>query len=525
MSQSLIGRVRPTKNLEPRARKVRTEKINLGRGGGGRVGVFGLVGALALGCGGAEARETEAPPASIQPSEWDAELRLQPAHDDSPDPHVFETTIVAQVSPVEILPGVLSEVYTYGGTLPGPEIRVQRGDRVIIHLVNQLPEATTVHFHGVRVPNAVDGVPLVTQPEILPGQSHTYDFVVPDAGTYWYHPHVRSAAQVGFGLYGSFVVTDPDEPADLGDELTLLLSDISLDEQGALLDPDAGTQLTAAFGHEGNIVLVNGKINPRLDARIGRRQRWRVINAARSKYFQLTAAGHDFLRFGGDGGRIDRPVTVPTLVVIPAERADVVFTPRAEPMSHLPVIGVPYDRGFGSLLRDDAPILDMVMADRDAYVDDPLPPLDRDIEPPDLSGAVEVPLELTQTALEDGTIEMGINGVPHAQATPLSAQLGETQIWTISTNMDFAHPFHLHGYFFQVLSVDGIAPTTREWKDTVDVHVGGETKIAVHFDERPGMWMFHCHILDHADLGMMSMVHVVDPNDPLAGSGGAEHQH
>jgi len=477
-----------------------------------------------MGCG-SPGDETGGTRGSIQPPHWDAGLRLALAQDDSPDPHIFETTIVAAASQVEILPGLLSEVYTYGGTLPGPEIRVTRGDRVIIHLVNQLPEATTIHFHGVRVPNAVDGVPGLTQPEVLPGETYTYDFVVPDAGTFWYHPHVRSAAQVGFGLYGAFVVTDPDEPADLGDELTLLLSDISLDDQGVLLDPDMGPQLTAAFGHEGNIVLVNGKINPTLDVRSGRRQHWRVINAARSRYFQLTAQGHQFMRFAGDGGRTERPIVSPSLVIIPAERAEVVFTPHADPSSHLPVIGIPYDRGFGSLVRDDVPIMDMVMSDQSPYLDAALPALDRNIEPPDLSSAVEVPLELTQTILEDGTIEMGVNGVPHTAATPLTATLGETQIWAISTNMDFAHPFHLHGYFFQVLSVDGVAPPTREWKDTVDVHVGGETKIAVHFDERPGMWMFHCHILDHADLGMMNMVHVSDPNDPLSGSGGAEHQH
>src|SRR5690606_26764539 len=144
--------------------------------------------------------------ASIQPPDWDAGIRVRRAPDESDDPHVFETHLVARVAEVEILPGIRSEVYTYDGGIPGPAIRAAQGDRVIVHFKNELPEATSIHWHGLRVPNDMDGVPGVTQAEILPGESFSYDFVVPDAGTFWYHPHVRSAAQVGFGLYGSFIV-------------------------------------------------------------------------------------------------------------------------------------------------------------------------------------------------------------------------------------------------------------------------------------------------------------------------------
>lgn len=487
--------------------------------------VLVITGNFFFGCGDAvePPPDEEMNPAPLQTPDWDAEVRGALARDDSPEPHVFETTIVAAVSQVEILPGILSSVYTYNGTIPGPEIRVARGDRVILHFVNQLPEPTTIHYHGLRVPNAVDGVPGVTQPEVEPGETYTYEFVVPDAGTYWYHPHTRSAAQVGFGLYGAFIVTDPDEPADIGDELTLVLSDISLDEDGALRDPDASSPLTWAFGHEGNVVLVNGKINPTLQARSGRRQRWRVLNAARTRYFQLAVTDHDFLRFAGDGGQLEHPVASETLVLTAAERAEVVFVPRVPPDGRLQVMAIPYDRGFGTLVRDDEQMFQIVTDGRPAHVDQPLPALGRVVAPLDTSSASEIPLVLTQITHGDGTIEMGINGVPHWEAEPLQATLGETQIWTISTDMNFSHPFHLHGYFFQVLSMDGVPPAMREWKDTVDVRVGGETKIAVHFDERPGMWMFHCHILDHADLGMMNMIHVRDPNLPSTASGGGSH--
>lgn len=458
---------------------------------------------------------------SPQPPDWDVAVRVAAATDLAPDAHVFETQLTASVVSQEFLEGLPTEVYAYNGSVPGPEIRVARGDRVIVHFTNDLPEPTTVHWHGVRVPNDVDGVPGVSQPEVLPGETFTYDFVVPDAGTFWYHPHVRSAEQVGAGLYGSFVVTNPDEPADLGDELTLVLSDIALEDDGQLDTTLLGGAIELLFGREGNVLLVNGQVNPKLVARNGRRQRWRVINAARTRYYQLAIEGHEFLRFGGDGGMIERPVQSETIVLAPSERAEVVFTPTAEPGTTLPVRWVPYDRGFGSTIRDEVEVMQVELADQDAYVDSPLPALSRSIEPLDLSSAEEVTLELTRNDLEDGTFALGINGIPSWEAPPLHADLGETQIWTFKNTIDFAHPMHLHGFFFQVLSMDGVAPAVKEWKDTVDVRVDGETKIAVHFDERPGMWMLHCHILDHGDNGMMLMVHV--GNEADLGSGVPMH--
>lgn len=450
---------------------------------------------------------------SLQPVDWDGALKLPIAEDLNPDPHVFETHLTASIASVELLEGLPTEVYAYNGSVPGPEIRVAKGDRVVVHFTNELPEATTIHWHGVRVPNDVDGVPGVSQPPVEPGESFTYDFVVPDAGTFWYHPHMRSSEQVGAGLYGSFVVTDPEEPSDLGDELSLVLSDIDLTPDGQLDTSLLGGATELLFGREGNVLLVNGKVNPKLEALSGRRQRWRVINAARTRYYQLAITGHDFLRFAGDGGMIERPVLEDTIVLAPSERAEVIFTPSADPGATLPVRWVPYDRGFGSTVRDEVEVMRIELADRAPHVDAPLPPLNRVIEPLDVSSATELLLELTQNDLEDGTFALGINGVPSWDAPPLHADLGETQVWTFKNTIDFNHPMHLHGFFFQVLSIDGAPPSVREWKDTVDVHVDGETTIAVHFDERPGMWMLHCHILDHADSGMMTMVHVGD-GDP-----------
>jgi FtsP/CotA-like multicopper oxidase with cupredoxin domain len=204
--------------------------------------------ALVVGC--------SAPGGNGPPTGWDNELRLPEAEDTNPDPHIFETTLVAKIVNLEIVPGKVTPVWTYNGLLPGPLIRVAQGDRLIVHFENQLPEPTTIHWHGVRVPNAMDGVPDLTQPAVQPGGTFDYDFIVKDSGTYWYHPHVDSSEQVGFGLYGPIVVSDPDEPAGLGDELVLVVSDMQLTDEGSQAAADAGGDIATLFGREGDTLLV-----------------------------------------------------------------------------------------------------------------------------------------------------------------------------------------------------------------------------------------------------------------------------
>src|SRR5262245_12565590 len=132
---------------------------------------------------------------SVQPPGWDAGVKLPEAPDLNPDPHVVEINIDARISPVEITPGRRVDAWTHNGGMPGPLVRVHVGDRLIVHFTNQLPQETTIHWHGLRIPIQMDGVPEVSQPPVPNGGTFTYDFVVPDAGLYWYHPHVMSAAQ------------------------------------------------------------------------------------------------------------------------------------------------------------------------------------------------------------------------------------------------------------------------------------------------------------------------------------------
>jgi FtsP/CotA-like multicopper oxidase with cupredoxin domain len=164
---------------------------------------------------------------------------------------------------------------------------------------------------------------------------------------------------------------------------------------------------------------------------------------------------------------------------------------------------LPPDRGAGTRTnRGRDPLLVLETVDLPPVLPATIPRALRDIPALDLTNAVEKTLELT-ISITGGDVVMGINGVPYERAKPLHARVGETHVWRIVNDTDFAHPFHLHGYFFQVL--DAAVP---EWKDTVNVPAHSELALAVSFDERPGMWMYHCHILDHAEVGMMGHLHV-----------------
>jgi len=446
----------------------------------------------------------------VQPEEWDAGLKLAEAADLNPDPRVVEIDLEARVARVQIAPDRQIEAWTYNGGLPGPLIRVRVGDRLIVHFSNRLPKPTTVHWHGLRVPNRMDGVPGSSQPEVQPGESFTYDFVVPDAGLFWYHPHVMSAAQVGFGLYGALLVEDPAERVGTADELVLVLSDIDIRGDGTLESPDTGASTGMAFGREGNHVLVNGRAGATLLARSGAPQRWRIVNAAKSRYFQLQIDDQLFTVIGGDGGLLEYPVKRDSLVLAPGERVDTIVAPRAAPGAPLVVRSLLYDRGYGSV-ESRTPFDDLFTiagADLPPHASGLLPDVRRSIDPLSTAGATQVDIQFTLGQLRDGSFEYRVNGVPFAKNKPVQAMPGETQIWTVTNKTKWSHPFHLHGFFFQVLDATGAPVRPLAWKDTVSVPFEQTARFVVRFDDRPGSWMYHCHVLDHADGGLMGVVQV-----------------
>jgi FtsP/CotA-like multicopper oxidase with cupredoxin domain len=448
--------------------------------------------------------------ASLAPADWDHGLKLPEARDRNPDPKIVEIDLTARIADVELNSQHTVRAWTYDGGIPGPVIHAHVGDRVIVHFTNDLPESTTIHWHGVRVPIEMDGVPDISQPEVKRGETFVYDFVVRDAGLYWYHPHVMSAAQVGFGLYGALLVDDPADGVGMADQLTLVLSDIGFDRDGVLESPDSGGAAGMLFGREGTYVLANGKIQPTLRARAGAPQRWRIVNAAKSRFFLLDLEGQAFYVIGSDGGLQERPEATDLLLVTPGERVDVIVTPTGPRGGTLTLRTALYNRGYGSVeYRVPEDVLTIAFSDEPPLPKQQMPALHRDIVAPSLAGATRVDVLLTlPPAGPDGKSAFLVNGVPFWKAAPFLATVGEAQIWTVKNETKWAHPMHLHGFFFLPLDEQLQPIRPMAWKDTLDVPIDGTIRFVVVFDERPGMWMFHCHILDHADGGLMGHVHL-----------------
>jgi FtsP/CotA-like multicopper oxidase with cupredoxin domain len=466
------------------------------------------VAALALG----PAASTAQTSSSFAPAGWSDGLALAEPVDRHPDPRIVEIDLTAKVASVEVAPDRRVTAWTYNGGLPGPLIRTRVGDRLIVHFTNELPQPTTVHWHGLRVPIEMDGVPGISQPDVETGGTFTYDFVVRDAGLYWYHPHVMSAAQVGFGLYGALLVEDPSERVGVEDQVTMVLSDIGFDRRGTLEPADSGGPAGMVFGREGAYVLVNGKVLPRLRARSGAPQRWRIVNTAKSRFFFLDLDGQPFVKIGGDGGLQEKPVTSDVVLVTPGERVDLLVSPTGPPGESIVLKALLYNRGYGSVeYRSIENLLTIEFTSEPTLPPQPVPPVTRSLTPPP-GRATPVELVLTLPPQDvNGKSEFRINGVPYWKAKPYRAALGETQLWVIRNDTKWDHPFHLHGYFFMPVDERGEPIRPMEWKDTINVPMESTRRFLVAFDERPGEWMFHCHILDHADGGLMGTVIVGNP--------------
>ena len=448
---------------------------------------------------------------SLQPEGWDSQIKLREAADINPDPHVVEVNLEAGIVRVQYEPGRFVDAWTYNGDVPGPLIRARVGDRLIVHFRNNLPQPTTVHWHGIRLPIQMDGVPGHSQPEVQPGRSFTYDFIVPDAGLFWYHPHVESAMQVGYGLYGAVLVEDPGEQVGISDELIIVLSDIAIEDNGTLQAPDSAGTARLMFGLEGNHVLVNGRTRPKLLARDGAPQRWRIVNTAKTRYFELDfaeapAGTRPFTVIGSDGGLQEYPTEHDTLVIAPGERKDVIVTPHGLPASEILVRSLPYNRGYGSEYELVEDLFTIGFANLASYTADIKPRVRRTIEPIDQTGATPVNVDITLVQLDPHTIEYRINDVRPEHMKSFKGTVGETQIWSMTNHTKWSHPIHLHGFFFQAVDKNGEPIHPLAWKDTIDAPYEGTVRFIVKYDDRPGMWMFHCHVLDHAEGGVMGML-------------------
>jgi FtsP/CotA-like multicopper oxidase with cupredoxin domain len=411
-----------------------------------------------------------------------------------------------------------TEVWAYDGTVPGPELRLRQGERLRVVVENALPQETTVHWHGIRLLNAMDGVPHLTQRPIPPGARFTYEFDLPDAGTFWYHPHHRSAEQVGRGLAGALIVEER-EPIRVDRDVTWVLADWRLDRAAAITEDFGHWHDASHAGRIGNTVTINGRVPDRFAVRQGERIRLRLINAANARIFGLDFAeqpvqvialdGHPVTPHAPEDGRI---------VLGPGMRADLVLDIAAAPGANVPVIDRFYPRGQYRLVAIAAAAEPLRARTPDwpiALAPNPLPE-------PDLGAArrVEVVFDggmMGRMMMGSGMMEMmrsgriwainGVSAMGHAFEPMLTLARGESCVLAMANETAWPHPMHLHGHAFRVLARDGRPTRHREWLDTVLVAPRERVEIAFVADN-PGDWMFHCHILEHQQAGMMAVIRV-----------------
>lgn len=419
-------------------------------------------------------------------------------------PDTVEVDLVAAPARLSLIPGKTHTFWAYNGQIPGPTLEVREGDRVIVHFQNKLPEVSTVHWHGLPVPVAADGNPL---DPVEPGKRYDYVFTVPrgTAGTYWYHPHPhgRAGKQVARGLYGALIVHAAEDPLppSLPQKL-IMLSDARITSYGAFVFPQPSSE---EQGWEGNVVFINGQRQPTIPIRAGETQRWRVINASLSRYYRLALPGHTFLHVANDGGLFERPVPREEILLGPSERVELLIRGTGTPGSQVLLQALPYDRYFPFLRPvdwDRTFDLLTVAYTPDAPIESPaIPESLRQVPATDAAAAV-----LTRTLVMKDAL---INGKRFSHnRVDFTARLGDTEIWSLQNREAMDHPFHMHGFRFQVLDRAGVPEPFLSWEDTVNVPKGQTVTILVHFDENPGKRMFHCHIMDHEDYGMMGILEV-----------------
>jgi FtsP/CotA-like multicopper oxidase with cupredoxin domain len=298
----------------------------------------------------------------------------------------------------------------------------------------------------------------------------------------------------------------------------MVLSDMSIVPEGTLEPADAGGSIGTVFGREGSHVLLNGREKSVLTVRSGAPQRWRIVNTAKSRYFQLDLGGLPFRQIGTDGGLQEFAVDRDTLVLAPGERADVIVAPQGTPATPMTLRSLLFYRGFGTVEGrfpfDD--LATITFAATAPFTESKLPVVHRAIEPIAKVGASPIDLEFVLVQAPDQAPEYQISGPRFdAKTKTITARLGETQIWTITNKSSWSHPLHLHGFFFQVLDANGEPVRPLAWKDTVNIPFDATLRLIVRYDgDRTGDWMVHCHILDHAEGGLMGVVSLDGPSGP-----------
>ena len=434
-------------------------------------------------------------------------------------------TLVARQARAEIAPGVHSPILTWGDGPVGPTIEARTGQRATITMQNELTEPTIAHWHGLRPPEAADGHP---RQAVGPGERYSYDFEIEErAGLYWYHSHAhrRTASQVYLGLAGLFIIRDDAEDA-LGlpndrRELSLVLQDKRQDAAGRIVYDPFGPQLMEGF--LADTPFVNGVRYPRIEVDSGL-YRLRILSASNARIFRVGLSnGSPFVLIGVDGGLLDAPVQIPYIDMGTGERADLLVDFSGLPAGtvvRLQSQGFPNpSQGMGMMMGrgrqgmgmggaalpqgSEMDLLEFVVT-REVRESRPVPatllPLPRLTR---AEASRERVFRFSSMMMSHTINGRSFNMTRVDERVPF----GATEVWTFVNDAPFPHPIHMHAVHFQVLARTGgrgeVFPWERGWKDTVLVFPEEEVEVIARFDRHRGMFLLHCHNLEHEDAGMM----------------------
>ncbi|MFF5922554.1 multicopper oxidase family protein [Streptomyces flavochromogenes] len=443
---------------------------------------------------------------------------LAPSRVDGQGQRVFDLTIAA--GRTEFTPGRPSATWGVNGGHLGPTLRARRGEKVRINVDNRLPEATSLHWHGMHLPPSMDGGP---HQMIEPGTTWSPFWTVrQQAATLWYHPHPhgRTAQHVYRGVAGMFLIDDDAAPHELPhaygiDDIPLIVQDRRL--PGGVLDPDE--PMAGTTGFLGDRILVNGTLGPYLDVR-SQRVRLRLLNGSNARVFRFHLADHRaFELVATDGGLLPAPHTTDHVQLSPGERAEIVVT--LTPGERAVLRSSDPDTGAGFVQRDGGEDRFDVLQLRAAAT---------------LASSARLPARLADvpripahTADDRRVFELAEHTINGRRMSPdridLTVRKDTTEIWEVHSGDGTLHSFHVHDVHFQVLTVDGRTPPAHlaGWKDTVLLPPGTSMRLIMRFADYadPGSpYMYHCHMLYHEDRGMMGRFMVVEaggrPDPPAA---------
>lgn len=449
----------------------------------------------------------------------------------NPDPNIVEVNLEARIAPVNVN-GVTANLMTYNGCYPGPTIRVRKGNILRIHMKNSLPATnatnflgfkknlTNLHTHGWHVsPKAPSDFMMY---ELNPGETynHEYDTSLQEAGTLsLYHPHKHGlvAEQYWAGLMGCLVVEDETPALANFETHILVLKDITISNGSPA---PHSSMMDYMNGKEGDVVMVDGQVNPRLYVKAGQVQRWRIVNASNARFYKLSLEGHTMQLIGTDGGLVDKPYPQSEILLSPAERVDVLVK-ATQTSGNYRLRAMPYSR-MGMMSSPTITLMTMTYKGSLAQtVPSVINPSAKRLDPNTIDPMMRGPARTITLSMGQG--RGYINGQDFdVNPFQMMSTTGTYEKWTIINQSGMDHPFHQHVNAAQVLSITGGDPnyaalytSIPAWKDVVLVPKGGSVTMLVPVMDYDGMIMFHCHILEHEDIGMMGMWNIMSPGMPM----------